>query len=130
MGPIASWTLIIGVMLAWPTLPLSVPEQGGESPEKVFRDEPEAHALYDKMVETMRKAESLSYESTYRWEAKGKELTHCTYAIWMKKPNYFRVEASHDGDVNASGSTGHRADPGHTRAKGRRSMRAYVSSHT
>jgi outer membrane lipoprotein-sorting protein len=99
MGPIASWLLTIAAVWAWAALPVAASEQGTVSPEKVFRDEPEAHALYDKMVETMRKAESLSYESEYRWEAKGEELAHCTYVIWMKKPNYFRVEATRGGHV-------------------------------
>lgn len=48
-----------------------------------FKDEPQAHALYDKMIETMRNAESLSYKG---------DCGNCSYMIWMKKPNYFRVE--------------------------------------
>jgi len=48
-----------------------------------FKDEPEAHALYEKMIETMRNAESLSYKG---------DCGNCNYTIWMKKPNYFRVE--------------------------------------
>ena len=59
-------------------------------------DESEASALYEKMIETMRNAESLSYTSNYRGEARGKELGRCTYTIWLKKPNYFRVETAHE----------------------------------
>lgn len=59
---------------------------------ETFSDEPQAHALYDKMIETMRKADSLSYKSNYRWESKGREISRCTYTIRMKKPNYFLVE--------------------------------------
>jgi outer membrane lipoprotein-sorting protein len=51
--------------------------------QDTFKDEPEAHALYEKMIETMRNAESLSYKG---------DCGNCTYTIWMKKPNYFRVE--------------------------------------
>ncbi len=58
----------------------------------VFPDEPEAHALYDQMVRTMRQADSLSYVSHYSWEAKGRVLGDCTYRAWLKKPNQFRVE--------------------------------------
>lgn len=58
----------------------------------VFQDEPAAHALYNQMIEAMRKADSLSYVSNYQWEAKGKVLGDCTYQVWLKKPNYFRVE--------------------------------------
>ncbi len=63
----------------------------------LFGDEPSAHALYDKMVKTMRDANTLSYASDYRWEAGGRELTHATYRIWLKKPNQFRLEASRFG---------------------------------
>jgi outer membrane lipoprotein-sorting protein len=55
-----------------------------------FKDEPEAHALFEKMIETMRKADSLSYKG---------DCGNCTYMIWMKKPNYFRVET-----VNSKGA--------------------------
>ncbi|MFB0555512.1 MAG: M56 family metallopeptidase [Phycisphaerae bacterium] len=56
------------------------------------KDDPAAHALYDKMIETMGKAESLSYKSDYKFEAGGKLLKSCTYAAWLKKPNYVRIE--------------------------------------
>jgi outer membrane lipoprotein-sorting protein len=52
-----------------------------------FKDEPDAHALYDKMIETMRNAESLSYRGGCSASCKGP-----AYIIWMKKPNYFCVE--------------------------------------
>jgi len=53
------------------------------SVEDTFKDEPEAHALYEKMIETMRNANSLSYTGN---------CGNSIYKIWMKKPNYFRVE--------------------------------------
>ena len=71
----------------------------GESPDVKFEDEPAARALYEQMIETMRKAESLSYKSNYKWEAKGDEIGRCTYTIWMKKPNYFRVETINSQDA-------------------------------
>jgi outer membrane lipoprotein-sorting protein len=74
-----------------------------ESPDREFKDEPAARALYEKMIETMKSAESLSYTSAFRWEAKGEELSRCTYTIWMKKPNYFRVETV--GSDGQSGGT-------------------------
>jgi outer membrane lipoprotein-sorting protein len=52
-----------------------------------FKDEPEARALYEKMIETMRNAESLSYRGSCSASGRGP-----VYMIWMKKPNYFRVE--------------------------------------
>jgi outer membrane lipoprotein-sorting protein len=53
-----------------------------------FRDEPAARALYEKMIETMCQAETLSY--TGKCSRKGQ--IGGTYMIWMKKPNYFLVE--------------------------------------
>ena len=57
------------------------------------QDEPDAHMLYNQMINAMRKADSLSYVSHYTWEAKGRVIGDCTYRVWLKKPNYFRVEA-------------------------------------
>ena len=64
---------------------------------KSFQDEPAAHKLYSQMVDTMRKATNLSWVSDYRWEARGQTLGHATYRIWLKKPNYARVEATRGG---------------------------------
>ena len=65
-----------------------------------IQDEPEAHALYDLMVQTMREAKTLSYESKYQWgkieyqnnETQYTKLGNCTYKIWMKMPNYTWLE--------------------------------------
>jgi thiol-disulfide isomerase/thioredoxin/outer membrane lipoprotein-sorting protein len=59
-----------------------------------FKDETKAHALYDKMVETMQDARTLYYESIYWIGREGEEPVKSTYRIWMKKPNYVRIEAS------------------------------------
>ena len=77
--------LIVGI---WTTSAVSE-----EAPAE-FKDEPAAHAVYDKMMETLRNAESLFYESEYRWEAEGRELGHSKYSLWMKKPNYALLEAN------------------------------------
>lgn len=62
------------------------------SGDVTFEDEPAARVLYEKMNETMRSAETLSYTSDYMWESEGEEIGRCTYTIWMKKPNYFYLE--------------------------------------
>jgi peroxiredoxin/outer membrane lipoprotein-sorting protein len=74
-----------------------------------FKDEPAAHALYKQMVEAMRKAKSLSYISHYTWESEGRALGDSTYQAWLKKPNYFRVEArvSRATKLPASSGGGH-----------------------
>jgi outer membrane lipoprotein-sorting protein len=60
-----------------------------------FQDEPAAHALYNQMIEAMRKADSLSY--TCRNEVRGKDNVpySTSYHVWLKKPNYFRVEGAY-----------------------------------
>jgi outer membrane lipoprotein-sorting protein len=59
-----------------------------------FQDESAAHALYCQMIEALRKAKSLSYVSRLTWESKGSVQTGDSYQAWLKKSNYFRVEAS------------------------------------
>ncbi|MFC1603543.1 DUF2092 domain-containing protein [Planctomycetota bacterium] len=59
-----------------------------------FRDEPKARALYEKMIETMRQAESLSYTV----KCSGQGIYDASYMVWMKKPNYFRVETANRRD--------------------------------
>ncbi len=70
---------------------------------KPFRDEPAAHKLYSQMVDAMRQATTLSWVCDYRWEARGKTLGHATYRIWLKKPNYARMEATAVDDAERSG---------------------------
>ena len=59
-----------------------------EQPEAGFKDESAARALYEKMIETMRDAENLSYTSNYQFAGRSPS----TYTIWMKKPNHFHVQ--------------------------------------
>jgi outer membrane lipoprotein-sorting protein len=69
---------------------------------KPFKGEPAARALYNRMIEAMRKADSLSF--VCRNEVRGKDnvLRVNTYRVWLKKPNYFRVEGSY-GDKKKEG---------------------------
>ena len=64
----------------------------GSSPARwrssmIVKDEPAAHDLYDKMIETIYQAESLSYKSS----CSGPDEKVSTYNIFLKKPNYFRI---------------------------------------
>jgi len=63
-----------------------------KSSEAPFKDEPEARALYKKMNETIRKVETLSYESSRREMFGSDQQQPWTYRVWMKKPNFFYVE--------------------------------------
>jgi peroxiredoxin/outer membrane lipoprotein-sorting protein len=63
-----------------------------KSVASVFPDEPAAHAIYNQMIEAMRKADSLSYVGHYKRETRGMVVADCTYRVWLRKPTYFRVE--------------------------------------
>jgi outer membrane lipoprotein-sorting protein len=65
------------------------PSAGRWQSEAIVKDEPAAHALYDQMVAAMRSATSLSYTCVSSDPGQRAER----YEIWLKKPNYFRVEA-------------------------------------
>ncbi|MBN2134026.1 MAG: redoxin domain-containing protein [Sedimentisphaerales bacterium] len=63
------------------------------------RDEPAARALYERMIETIKSAETLSYESAFRNGSDDGPLGRGSYKVRMKKPNYFHVDARlGDGD--------------------------------
>jgi peroxiredoxin/outer membrane lipoprotein-sorting protein len=89
------WAIIVVVSVAAEGVALYV--LGSNEPfVGRFEDEPKGHALYEKMIETMRQAESLSYTSKCSNPEKSWKLHRNvggTYNVWMKKPNYFRVEA-------------------------------------
>ena len=59
---------------------------------RVAADESSARALWDGMLKAMRDAESISLVSSYRHEVEDGTKTACTYKLWLKKPNYFRME--------------------------------------
>jgi hypothetical protein len=92
-GAVTPWFLGAVIALSQPAAP----------EKKPFQDEPAAHALYDKMVETMRQAKSLSWVSQYSWEAQSNTLGKATYKIWLKKPNFARVEAAPKGQAKPIG---------------------------
>jgi peroxiredoxin/outer membrane lipoprotein-sorting protein len=53
----------------------------------IVKDDPQAHDLYDKMIETIYQAESLSYKSA----CSGPDGKESVYNILLKKPNYFHI---------------------------------------
>jgi len=95
-------TVVALVCSGWALTPLSSAQEN-QSSTNPFKDEPEAHVLYDRMVQSLRDANSLSFASDYRWEARGREIGHATYRAWLKKPNHFRLEASRFGKDGPSG---------------------------
>lgn len=59
-----------------------------------FIDEPKGHALYDKMIKALEDAQTLYYESVYWFGREGADPYEAEYKIWLKKPNYARMEAA------------------------------------
>ncbi|MBN2315544.1 MAG: redoxin domain-containing protein [Sedimentisphaerales bacterium] len=66
--------------------------QQQKSSEVTIKDEPRARALYKEMIETIRFAKTLSYESRLQEDDDGEKWDPVTYHVWMKKPNFFRLE--------------------------------------
>jgi len=64
-----------------------------DMPAGPVKDDPAAHKLYDGMIAAFRAADTLSFESQYDLEIGAFPGVGCSYKAWLKKPNYFRVEA-------------------------------------
>jgi len=62
---------------------------------------PTAEAVYDQMVEAWHKADSIYYESDYQVSGPG-AAAKCNYKVWLKKPNYARLEAYQDGKLKGA----------------------------
>jgi peroxiredoxin/outer membrane lipoprotein-sorting protein len=59
-----------------------------------FPDEPAAHAMFKQFIETLQKAESLSYRCRATVAHKEQQPTAVErYRMWLKKPNYCRIES-------------------------------------
>jgi outer membrane lipoprotein-sorting protein len=84
----ATWIALCLAALTGSSVRAEPPPPGPNAPA----DEPEARALYENMFRSIRSATSLSYESAYQNGPQENNLDHGTYKVWMKKPNYFRVE--------------------------------------
>lgn len=87
--------IVAGVALESWAIYVLRPSAGRWRYEAIVKDDPAAHALYDQMIAALRNAGSLSYKCVY--SSPGERAAH--YLIWLKKPNYFRVEA-----INARGA--------------------------
>src|SRR5512137_1255338 len=90
--------LCFGVLRAWP--------QQTNTVEAPFQDDPAAHQLYREMVQAMRKATTLSWSGETWSTYQGKSLPtvpSATYRIWLKKPNYARVEMTRAGQEKPCG---------------------------
>jgi outer membrane lipoprotein-sorting protein len=92
---VVALALCFSVLRAWP--------QQTNAVEAVFQDEPAAHQLYRDMIQAMRKATTLSWTGEHRWKFQGRFITVATSRIWLKKPNYARVEMLRPGQAEPRG---------------------------
>ena len=68
-----------------------------------FTDEAAAHALYDQMLEVFRSENTIYLESEYRWGTPDMGLGHLVYRLWMKKPNFARLDVvDRESDLEAT----------------------------
>lgn len=81
--------LCFNVLRAWP-------EQANTA-AAAFRDDPATHQLYREMVQAMRKVKTLSWTSEHMLQDQGRSYTSATCRVWLKKPNYARVEVTRTG---------------------------------
>jgi peroxiredoxin/outer membrane lipoprotein-sorting protein len=98
------WTITILTGLVLESWALYV---AGSSPahwrsSMIVKDEPAAHDLYDKMIETIYQAESLSYQSA----CSGPDERKSSYNVLLKKPGYFRIGTMNMPSSNYSSFVG------------------------
>ncbi|MHC4400540.1 MAG: LolA family protein [Planctomycetota bacterium] len=65
---------------------------GEDEPIPVIENDPAGRALYDGMIAAMRAADTLSFKSQYRLKLGRLPGIRCSYHVWLKKPNRFRME--------------------------------------
>lgn len=88
--PLSRWSMaavvaicIVSPLRLWAGEPATAPA-----------DDPQARALYDRMIAALREARTLSYQATYQWAFDRRDLGLAGfYKAWLGKPNYFRIEA-------------------------------------
>ena len=80
-------------------LAAAVPPSVGAVP--VIQDDAAARQLYRRMIDALRAARTLSFDLEYRLNLGGLPGTRARCKVWLKKPNYFRLEASQVGGEGA-----------------------------
>ena len=86
--------IIVGAVLLFLTSECVGSSKQPEQAHPTIKNEPQARALYQKMIGTIHSAETLSYVSNLQEKVDGEKWDPWTYSVWMKKPNYFHVETT------------------------------------
>ncbi len=96
------WTKFRLPLLVCPCF-LGAGSQQTNPAEAAFQDDPAAHKLYTEMIQAFRKAGCLSWTADYSSGIGNKSFRIATYQIWLKKPNYARVEMTLVGHSKPKG---------------------------
>ncbi|MDD4856678.1 MAG: redoxin domain-containing protein [Candidatus Krumholzibacteria bacterium] len=85
-----AWMMVAALLL----VPVSGAAPGKRVSNGAIRGDSSALAIYTAMNGALRDARSLSYESEYVWMTDGREIGRSNYRMWLKKPNFARLESS------------------------------------
>jgi peroxiredoxin/outer membrane lipoprotein-sorting protein len=90
---------LLALAAVYPSVPaLAQDKPAAEKPAPV-KDEPAARAVFEKLLETMQKADTLAYDTAHRWQAGGKVIGDAQYRVRLKKPGFARVEGLRGKEV-------------------------------
>jgi outer membrane lipoprotein-sorting protein len=78
---------------------LAVSAQTEKPAKGAFVDEPAAHTQYDAMNAALLAADTFCAESEYKMSNDGEPISSCSYKMWLKKPNFARIEVSYGSQV-------------------------------
>jgi len=68
-----------------------------QTPTSAPGGDPQARAAYQRMIAAFRRAQTVSYRVQCQWRQEGQAGHHRgAYHAWLKKPNYFRIQAFSD----------------------------------
>ncbi len=102
-GDMKNLWMKLGLAMAFCFSVLRACPQETNTAEAAFQDDPAAHQLYQEMIQAMRKATTLSWTSEHLSQFEGRSYTSGICRIWLKKPNYARVEMTRMGKKEAGG---------------------------
>jgi len=87
------YMVALGIASALPLFIISAAAPTRRGPDAAIGGDVSALVTYRGMHRALRDARTLSYESEYIWETGGREIGRSTYRMWLKKPNYARLES-------------------------------------
>lgn len=102
-GELLYWSIPLEVKLGT-KIELILTEDNALDIEKIFDDviaatpSPKIYPLFNDMIQALHNAKSMHYETEIDFKGKNYERKS-KYKIWLKKPNFVRIEAYHNGEL-------------------------------